>query len=254
MSVNKLLSRIVTPDLRAPENFKNLRKGRDVVAAEIHNFTHGITSDPMGVFAIVFSALIHDVDHQGISNAQLIKEEPEMGNHYRNRSVAEQNSLDVAWDILMSEPFKKLRKYIFETKNEMMRFRQLIVNVVLATDIFDKELGQLRKDRWQRAFHGDGRLSQSLVNDMRATIVMEHIIQASDVSHTMQHWHVYQKWNRKLFEELYQAWKAGRMGANPAEFWYNGELGFFDNYIIPLAKKLRECNVFGVSSDEYLGK
>lgn len=27
---------------------------------------------------------------------------------------------------------------------------------------------------------------------------------------------------------------------------------FFDNYVIPLAKKLKECGVFGVSSDEYL--
>jgi hypothetical protein len=27
--------------------------------------------------------------------------------------------------------------------------------------------------------------------DVRATIVIEHIIQASDVSHTMQHWHIY---------------------------------------------------------------
>ena len=33
-------------------------------------------------------------------------------------------------------------------------------------------------------------------SDLRATIVIEHIIQASDVSHTMQHWHVYQKWNK----------------------------------------------------------
>lgn len=33
---------------------------------------------------------------------------------------------------------------------------------------------------------------------------------------------------------------------------YEGELGFFDNYIIPLAKKLKECGVFGVSSAEYL--
>jgi hypothetical protein len=31
-----------------------------------------------------------------------------------------------------------------------------------------------------------------------------------------------------------------------------GEIGFFDFYIIPLAKKLKECGVFGVSSDEYL--
>ena len=37
-----------------------------------------------------------------------------------------------------------------------------------------------------------------------------------------------------------------------ANFWYKGELGFFDNYIIPLAKKLKDCNVFGVSSDEFL--
>ena len=26
----------------------------------------------------------------------------------------------------------------------------------------------------------------------------------------------------------------------------------FDNYVIPLAKKLKECGIFGVSSDEYL--
>ena len=42
------------------------------------------------------------------------------------------------------------------------------------------------------------------------------------------------------------------MGADPADFWYEGELSFFSNYIIPLAKKLKECNVFGVSSDECL--
>lgn len=28
--------------------------------------------------------------------------------------------------------------------------------------------------------------------------------------------------------------------------------GFFDFYIIPLAKKLKDCGVFEVSSDEYL--
>lgn len=35
-------------------------------------------------------------------------------------------------------------------------------------------------------------------------------------------------------------------------FWYRGEIGFFDNYIVPLAKKLKDCGVFGVSSDECL--
>ena len=48
------------------------------------------------------------------------------------------------------------------------------------------------------------------------------------------------------------AYKQGRMGADPSTFWYKGELGFFDNYIIPLAKKLKDCNIFGASSDECL--
>eukprot|EP00977_Amphora_coffeiformis_P020712 scaffold8447_cov186-Amphora_coffeaeformis.AAC.1 len=49
-----------------------------------------------------------------------------------------------------------------------------------------------------------------------------------------------------------EAYRAGRMATDPATFWYKGEIGFLENYVIPLAKKLKECNVFGVSSDEYL--
>jgi hypothetical protein len=37
----------------------------------------------------------------------------------------------------------------------------------------------------------------------RATIIIEALDQASDVSHTIQHWHIYRKWNERLFEELY---------------------------------------------------
>ena len=44
----------------------------------------------------------------------------------------------------------------------------------------------------------------------------------------------------------------GRAEKDPSIGWYEGELGFYDYYIIPLAKKLKECKVFGVSSDEYL--
>jgi len=93
-----------------------------------------------------------------------------------------------------------------------------------------------------------------VLNDInrKATIVIEHIMQASDVAHTMQHWHIYCKWNKKLFQEMCEAFTAGRADREPAEFWYRGEIGFFDDYVIPLAKKLKECGVFGVSGDECL--
>ena len=60
--------------------------------------------------------------------------------------------------------------------------------------------------------------------------------------------------NEKLFHELYNAHLDGRGTFDPSQgdSWYKGEIGFFDFYIIPLAKKLKECGVFGVASDEYL--
>ncbi|CAB9517391.1 Receptor-type guanylate cyclase gcy [Seminavis robusta] len=242
MATNKFLKRIVTPDLGKGEEKE--------MAAKMHDYTHGINSDPLTLLAIVFSALIHDVDHRGVSNGQLVKENQEMFERYGNKSVAEQNSLDLAWDLLMGEQFEELRDCLFTNNKELYRFRQVIVNVVLATDIFDPELNGLRKKRWERAFSTE--ISDDENRDLRATIVIEHIIQASDVSHTMQHWHIYRKWNQRLFLELYRAYCEGRMAKDPSEFWYKGEIGFFDNYIIPLAKKLKDCQVFGVSSDECL--
>jgi hypothetical protein len=227
---------------------------------DLHKFTHGITSDPVTQFAVVFSALIHDVDHAGLSNAQLVKEKSSLADLYNNKSVAEQNSVDIAWELLMEPKYNDLRACIYTNQSELDRFRQLIVNAVMATDIMDKDLGSLRKKRWEKAFTKDERPGEAFAfpqsetenGNRKATIVIEHLIQASDVAHTMQHWQVYVKWNERLFHELYAAHKAGRADKDPSESWYQGELGFFDFYIIPLAKKLKECNVFGVSSDEYL--
>jgi hypothetical protein len=247
MSVVKLLSRIVAPDIGE-------ETGKDM-ASTLHDHTYGITSDPLTQFAGVFSALIHDADHTGVPNTQLNLENSTLAKVYKNKSVAEQNSVDLCWDLLMDNNFDDLRAAIYSTADERKRFRQLVVNSVMATDIMDKELKVLRNNRWAKAFSDDARAhkeSREDVVDRKATIVIEHLIQASDISHTMQHWHIYRKWNARLFDELYRAYVDGRSDKDPSEFWYKGEMGFFDFYIIPLAKKLKDCGVFGVSSDEYL--
>lgn len=245
MSTVKLLSRIVAPDISASS-------GAD---KSLHDHTYGITTDPLTRFAVVFSALIHDVDHLGIPNSQLIEENQVIADIYKNRSVAEQNSVDLAWNLLMRDEYKDFRRTIYSTPSGYDRFRKLVVNAVLATDIMDKELKELRNGRWDKAFSdGPAKVKESEKSSInrKATIVIEHLIQASDVSHTMQHWHVFTKWNERLFHEMYTAYKQGRAVKDPSEFWYTGEMGFFDYYIIPLANKLKTCGVFGVSSDEYL--
>jgi class 3 adenylate cyclase len=247
MSVVKLMSRIIAPVESGSEK---------KVSKRLHDHTYGITSDPLTQFACVFSALIHDVDHTGVPNAQLVKEKAKLSAHYKGKSVAEQNSVDLAWNLLMHDDYSNLRAAIYNTEAEKKRFRQLVVNSVMATDIMDKDLKMLRNARWEKAFSDTAvearEESRKDAGDRKATIVIEHLIQASDVAHTMQHWHVYRKWNARLFEELYKAYLEGRSDTDPSETWYQGEIGFYDFYIIPLAKKLKDCGVFGVSSDEYL--
>jgi hypothetical protein len=86
MSAVKLLNRMAVPeDIEYDAN--NLGK----VASDLHEYTYGITSDAMAQFAVLFSTLIHDVDHRGVPNQQLAKELPNLGDRYGNRSVAEQN-------------------------------------------------------------------------------------------------------------------------------------------------------------------
>ena len=193
------------------------------------------------------------MDHSGAANAVVIEENPIMAARYKNKSVAEQNSVDLAWDLLMQDSFSALQRAIFADESELRRFRQLVVNAVMATDIFDRDLKAHREARWAKAFNGSETVGDSseLIN-RKATIVLEHIIQAADVSHCMQHWKIYQKWNRCLFEEMYVAYIDGRVNKDPTAGWDKGELWFFDNYIIPLAKKLKECGVFGVACDEFL--
>ena len=78
---------------------------------------------------------IHDLDHPGVPNSRLIHEHSPLAIRYKNKSVAEQNSVDLAWSLLMNDVFSDLRSAIYTTREELKRFRQLLVNTVMATDV-----------------------------------------------------------------------------------------------------------------------
>lgn len=103
----------------------------------------------------------------------------------------------------MLPQFLDLRRAIYETEEECRRFRQLCVNLILATDVMDRNLNAMRNERWNSCFNSD--VGDNALDAMdgdrhrKATIVLEYIMQASDVAHTFQHWAIYTKWNECLF-------------------------------------------------------
>jgi hypothetical protein len=102
-----------------------------------------------------------------------------------------------------------------------LRFRQVIVNIVLPLISLTRS-SMIFARGGDRAF-GDRRRSQSR---SQATIVNGTIMQASDVSHTMQHWHVYRKWNYKLFMRCSRPINNKAAWVDPSTFSWPRVVGF----------------------------
>ena len=167
-----------------------------------------------------------------------MKEGAGVATTYHNQSVAEQNSVDLAWNLLMNKEYADLRHTIYGNAEEFKRFRQLVVNCVMSTDIMDASMKVLRNNRWEKAFSENANeelYSKDHTKNRKATVVIEHLLQvwkeivftlfvatrfasfavfshhclvaiylqlqASDVSHTMQHWHIFRKWNERYVSE-----------------------------------------------------
>ena len=54
-----------------------------------------------------------------------MKEEADVGEKYKNKSVAEQRSVDIGFNLLMNPEYENLRDFIYTNENELLQFRQV---------------------------------------------------------------------------------------------------------------------------------
>jgi len=306
ISMNKLISMIVEEEESAASTTTTYAKSalrrcsyNDVnlnAAKDQYTVTNGIGNNPAIHFALLFSALIHDAGHMGVSNMQLSKESNDLAIVYNDQSIAEQNSISTSFLMLYSDNYKHLISFIAPTVKERQTFRRLVIEIVMCTDIASPDRTQLAKSKWKEAFEiqrtdiltslpkptqpfrsastiirgtsstrpirfgirralnlsGDNIdfYTDSAVSLKRSTI-LEQMMAVADISHIYQDFDTLLIWNEKLFHELIVAHSQNR-GFDPCGFWFKGQIGFIDNYVIPLADRLSLCDVFGENSFLFL--
>ena len=111
--------------------------------------------DPLMHMALLFAALIHDVEHQGVPNQQLILENDPLALQYNDQSVAEQRSLAIGFIELRKSQYNEMRDAMFLSTfsgDGYRRFRDAVTYLVLATDISSRERSEIVKRKWQNAF------------------------------------------------------------------------------------------------------
>jgi hypothetical protein len=176
ISVAKLLDLILSSEqLRAVAQEAEFGYSVNAVSGQHHQQrlqhsripkTFGLRRDTLLQLALVFGAVIHDVQHEGIGNRQLSLEDDPLSLLYNDTSTLEQQSLTIGFTEFLQPEFAKLRKVLFPNRDVYLGFRKAVVNLVLATDIANPERIQLIKDKWKTAF-GDVNLSENSEEKVR---------------------------------------------------------------------------------------
>jgi hypothetical protein len=159
LSCNKLLDQLLLTDKskesNPPEN--SPQSG----ASDSHQPpraapTFGLRKDPTALFGLVFSALIHDVGHPGISNRQRVNEQDAMAIRYNDESVHENYALSYAFGEFLGNEFGDLRRTAFPADAHYRYFRKLVIDAVLSTDLASPVRIQISRSKFQEAFSEKG--------------------------------------------------------------------------------------------------
>ncbi len=83
-----------------------------------------LVSDPLMQFAAAFAALVHEVDHRGVTNMQRVNNNDALAVRHNGKFVAEQHSVGCVWAALMEDRYTELHRRIYQTDEDMIRFGQ----------------------------------------------------------------------------------------------------------------------------------
>jgi len=77
-------------------------------------------------------------------------------------------------------------------------------------------------------------------NRLQQYVCIESLMQVADVAHCMQGWENFIKWNYRLYKEFMDCYKKNLI-SEPSGTWAAGQIGFINNYILPLAERTEKC-------------
>lgn len=154
--------------------------------------------DEVEKLAILYAALIHDVEHLGVTNMALINKRHELAKKYHNQSVAEMNSLSIGLGVLERKNFDLVAQLSPENQR---KFSDFVIDLVLSTDIADFYKKQLLFLKLRDQYDEEtGRLR--IDNNAGKLALLMLILRSSDVGSSMQSLPTSHIWVRNYYLEV----------------------------------------------------
>lgn len=197
-----------------------------------------VDTNPWIRFTIVFAALIHDVKHVGVPNRQLETENHVLCQVYDSGSCLERQSIHVGTSIFI-EKFPELSAVVLKGFPKFLHF---VNTAVLATDTASMDTQRRTREKCERVL-----AAEDMSSPERTETILEHILLLADVGHCSQKYSTFLTWNETFYEECLMNYMSAR-GEDPRTCWFENQIGFLENYILPLADRWEQLltRSFGV--------
>ena len=223
-----------------------------------HNFKHGLSVahisfyfltctdagsllSSIQAFALVMSALCHDLDHPGHTNAFEVNSGSERALIYNDTSVLENHHCATASRMLRREECNILASL---DKDEYKEFRSIMCRVILATDM-STHFALLSKFR--EAVHSAGGWSPQQQSEKQ--LLLSTLLHAADLSNSTRSWDISQDWAALVSAEFNAQVKMEKemglpflpfMITDSDESRAKQEMNFIDFIIVPMWKDVVE--------------
>ncbi|KAM9215936.1 dual specificity calcium/calmodulin-dependent 3',5'-cyclic nucleotide phosphodiesterase 1C isoform 1-T1 [Dugong dugon] len=143
------------------------------------------------IFAIIFSAAIHDYEHTGTTNNFHIQTRSDPAILYNDRSILENHHLSAAYRLLQED--EEMNILINLSKDDWREFRALVIEMVMATDM---------SCHFQQIKAMKTALQQpEAIEKPKALSLMLH---TADISHPAKAWDLHHRWTMSLLEEFFR--------------------------------------------------
>eukprot|EP00760_Papus_ankaliazontas_P001295 PhM_4_TR10440/c0_g1_i1/m.96374/K13293/PDE4; cAMP-specific phosphodiesterase 4 len=177
--------------------YHNAAHAADVLQA-VHVFLQTTTMEhyftSSEIVALLIAAIIHDVEHPGVSNQFLIATEDDLALQYNDSSVLENHHLRVAFHVLRHREYNILE---YATDADRRHIRNIIIDLILGTDMKHHfSILSTLKQKWS-ASSGEG----ATPSEDTRRCVLKAVLACADMSNILRPQKLYFRWVSRLFRE-----------------------------------------------------
>ncbi|XP_064627396.1 cGMP-inhibited 3',5'-cyclic phosphodiesterase 3A-like isoform X2 [Lineus longissimus] len=176
----------------------NLNHRRSFIAEDTYGIMGG-NFPPLELMALYTAAAMHDYDHPGRTNAFLVATHASQAVLYNDRSVLENHHAAAAWHLLLSDKRFNFLQHL--EKAEFKRFRFLVIESILATDL--KRHFEILAEFNAKTNDNDAPGVDWTVESDRI-LVSQVVIKLADINGPAKSKDLHVSWTYRITEEFYE--------------------------------------------------